>query len=102
MNRFLKGTLILFLSGIILKILGFFYQIYVVRTIGTEALGLVNMVFPYYITLVTIATMGMPLAISRLVAKGEARGVNTGKIMRTAFAVVLILSVSLTFLAVMI
>ena len=102
MNRFLKGTLILFLSGIILKILGFFYQIYVVRTIGTEALGLVNMVFPYYITLVTIATMGMPLAISRLVAKGEARGVNTGKIMRTAFAVVLILSVSLTVLAVII
>lgn len=102
MNRFLKGTLILFLSGIILKILGFFYQIYVVRTIGTEALGLVNMVFPYYITLVIIATMGMPLAISRLVAKGEARGVNTAKIMRTAFLVVLVLSVSLTVLAVMI
>ena len=60
MNRFLRGTLILFISGIILKVMGFFYQVFIVRTIGTEAIGLVNMVHPYYIAPVIIATMGMP------------------------------------------
>lgn len=91
MNRFLRGTLVLLISGILLKIMGFFYQIYIVRTIGTEALGLVNMVHPYYISLVILATMGMPVAISRLVAASEAKGKNTAKIMRTAFALVLVL-----------
>ena len=89
MNRFLQGTLVLLISGIILKILGFIYQIYIVRTVGTEALGLVNMVHPYYISLVILATMGMPTAISRLVAAKEAEEKNTAKIMRVAFTLVL-------------
>ena len=79
MNRFLRGTLILFISGIILKVMGFFYQVFIVRTIGTEAIGLVNMVHPYYIAPVIIATMGMPIAISRIVAKTEAKMKITGR-----------------------
>ncbi len=100
MNRFLQGTVILFLSGIILKIMGFFYQIYVVRAIGTEALGLMSMVQPYYIALVIIATMGLPVAISRLVARAEAKHHDSTKIMRTAFKVVLSLSAVLIILAI--
>lgn len=92
MNRFLRGTLILFISGIILKVMGFFYQVFIVRTIGTEAIGLVNMVHPYYIAPVIIATMGMPIAISRIVAKTEAKNENNGQIMRTAFKLVIVLS----------
>lgn len=99
MNRFLQGTIILFVSGIILKIMGFFYQIYIVRTIGTEALGLMSMVHPYYIALVIIATMGLPVAISRLVAAAEAKQCGSKKIMHTAFKIVLVLSIVLVLLA---
>ena len=103
-NQFLQGTLILVCSSVLLKVLGFAYQIFVIRAIGTEAIGIVNMAQPFYMALVIFSTMSMPMAISRMVAQAYAReeqGVTT-KIMRNAFRLVGVLSVLAVAVAIVI
>lgn len=55
-NKFLQGTVILLITSVLLRGLGFVYQILVVRYAGTESVGILNMGFPFYIILVVLAT----------------------------------------------
>ncbi|MFR6291018.1 MAG: oligosaccharide flippase family protein [Peptococcaceae bacterium] len=89
-NKFLQGTVILLITSVLLRGLGFVYQILVVRYAGTESVGILNMGFPFYIILVVLATAGMPVAIAKLTAEYISRG-REGQItimMRTAFLLV--------------
>lgn len=43
-KEFVKGTLLLTGAGLFCRVLGFFYRIYMSRTIGAEGLGLYNMI----------------------------------------------------------
>ena len=45
-RAFLTGTLLLTGTGFLCRILGFFYRIFMSRTIGAEGLGIYNMVHP--------------------------------------------------------
>ena len=45
-NKLLQGTIVLLCSSVVLRGLGFLYQILVVRIAGTEALGILNMTMP--------------------------------------------------------
>ena len=47
-RAFLAGTLLLTATGFACRILGFFYRIFLSRTIGAEGLGLYNMVHPVF------------------------------------------------------
>lgn len=44
-NKFLQGTVILLITSVLLRGLGFVYQILVVRYAGTESVGILNMGF---------------------------------------------------------
>ena len=51
MRRFhplITGTLLLTAVGFFCRILGFFYRIFLSRTIGAEGLGLYQMIFPIH------------------------------------------------------
>ena len=63
----LEGALILTVSGFINRILGFILRILIVRQIGDEGLGLFQMVYPIYITLLLLGTAGFPAAIAKLI-----------------------------------
>ena len=93
-NKLLQGTVVLLCSSVVLRCLGFLYQILVVRIAGTESLGILNMTMPFYMLLVVIATMGMPIAITKLTAQYVASHghIVIGQMMRTAFLLVLALS----------
>ncbi len=93
-NKFLQGTVILLLTSVLLRGLGFVYQMLVVRFAGTESVGLLNMSFPFYIMLVVLATAGMPVAIAKLTAEYVSRGreEQVSAMMRTAFLLVGVLS----------
>lgn len=93
-NKLLQGTVVLLCSSVVLRCLGFLYQILVVRIAGTESLGILNMTMPFYMLLVVIATMGMPIAITKLTAQYVASHGHSviGQMMRTAFLLVLALS----------
>lgn len=71
-QTFLQGTMILVFAGIITKILGFINKIIVVRAIGQEGFGLYMMIFPTLILTITLTQLGLPVAISKLVAEAEA------------------------------
>lgn len=74
MSKFLKGTMILLVAGLITRILGFINRIVLARFIGEEGVGLYMMAFPTFILVVTITQIGLPVAISKRVAEAEAQG----------------------------
>lgn len=64
----IKGTLILTFAGLITRIIGFFYKIYLSNTLGAEKLGLYQLIFPIYGICFTLFASGIQTAISKLVA----------------------------------
>ncbi|WP_042459099.1 stage V sporulation protein B [Neobacillus dielmonensis] len=74
MSKFLKGTFILLIAGLITRVLGFIYRIVLARSIGEEGVGLYMMAYPTFILVVTIVQLGLPVAISKNIAEAEARG----------------------------
>ncbi len=73
-QNFLKGALILSIAGAISKILGALYRIPLARLIGDEGIGLYQMAYPIYTTILAMATAGVPVAISILIARKETQG----------------------------
>lgn len=73
-SKFVKSTLILIIGGFITKILGMIIKIVMTRLVGTEGIGLYMMISPTFMLLITLAQLGFPIAISKLVA--EDRGNN--------------------------
>lgn len=67
-SNIFKGTLLLTLAGLITRIIGFFYKIFLSNTMGAERLGIYQLIFPVYGICFTIYATGIQTAISRLVA----------------------------------
>ena len=67
------GLTVLGLAGVICKLVGVLYSIPLTWMIGTSGLGVYNAVFPAYNLLLTISSAGLPVAVSRLVARGLAK-----------------------------
>lgn len=80
MNKqsFLQGAVILMAAGFINRILGFILRIILVRLIGDEGLGLFQMVYPLFMTLLLISTAGFPVAISKLIPERLAKEDKNG------------------------
>jgi stage V sporulation protein B len=74
MSKFLKGTIILLIAGLVTRVLGFINRIVIARFIGEEGVGLYMMAFPTLILVITITQLGLPVAISKNVAEAEAKG----------------------------
>lgn len=70
----IKGTLLLTTAGLISRIIGFFYKIFLVSLIGAEGIGIYQMVFPTYILCVSLASSGIQTAISRYTAEKFSTG----------------------------
>ena len=75
-NKFIKSTLILLIGGFITKILGMIIKIVMTRLVGTEGIGLYMLISPTFSLLIAIAQMGMPVAISKLVAEDKRNNKN--------------------------
>ncbi len=67
------GMTVLGLAGVICKLVGVLYSIPLTWMIGTSGLGVYNAVFPAYNLLLTISSAGLPVAVSRLVARSLAK-----------------------------
>lgn len=74
MSKFFKGTLILLLASLIVRILGFINRIVVARFIGGEGVGLYMMALPTLFLVINITQIGLPVAISKYVAEANAKG----------------------------
>jgi stage V sporulation protein B len=98
MSKFLKGTFILLIAGLITRVLGFINRIVIARSIGEEGVGLYMMAFPTFILVVTLTQLGLPVAISKNIAEAEARGnqAEIKKILVVSLAITLGLSLIFT------
>lgn len=67
-SNLLKGTLILTFAGIITRILGFFYRIYLSNTLGATKLGIYQLVFPIYGICFTLYASGIQTGVSQLIS----------------------------------
>lgn len=70
----IAGTLILTLTGLASRFIGFFYKIFLSRTIGAEGIGIYQMIFPIYGVCYAFTTAGVEIAVSRFVSGEMARG----------------------------
>ena len=72
-SSLITGTLWLTGAGIITRLLGFVYRIYLSNLIGSEGMGLYQLISPIYFLLFTLCSSGCHTAISQMVAAANAR-----------------------------
>ena len=94
-RAFLTGTLLLTGSGLACRVLGFFYRIFLSRTIGAEGLGLYNMIHPIFGVCFALCAGSIQTALSQLIASNAARG---RKIFQAGLSISLCMSLTLAIL----
>ncbi len=62
------STIILFLSNLIVRVLGFLYKIFLSKVIGEAGLGVYHILFNFLMICLALTTTGIPTALSCLVA----------------------------------
>jgi len=72
-QSFVHGTVVLVAASLFNRVVGFLYQILLIRLIRPEGVGLFSMAHPLYILVLVVATLGLPTAVSKLVAEETAR-----------------------------
>lgn len=79
-NPIIIGTFFLTSSGLITKLIGFFYRIFLSRIFQEEGLGIIGLVSPVIILAHSICSAGIQNAITRYVAasRGEKEGEGFG------------------------
>lgn len=90
------GTFFLTFSGLITKLIGFFYRIFLSRIFQEEGLGIIGLVSPVIVLAHSICSAGIQNAITRFVAasKGDKEGEGFGYLF-----VGILISVTLSLLA---
>ena len=88
-NKFLQATFILMLGGLITKLLGFAIRIIYTRMVGSDAINLYSLVMPTYSLLLTIATLSLPVVISKLISEHKTKSI---KILSSATVIIFILN----------
>lgn len=94
------GTLVLTASSLYNRILGFVYQILLVRLIRAEGIGLFSMIYPIYVLAQVVASAGIPVAIAKLVAEDRAQNNAPGayRLFKVSLALVFGISLLVTVL----
>ena len=58
LHPLISGTLLLTAAGLTTRLIGFFYKIFLSRTIGAEGIGIYQMIFPIYGVCYALTTSG--------------------------------------------
>ncbi len=99
-NSIIQGTLILTVAGLLTRIIGFFYKIFLSNALGPEVLGVYSLIFPIYGICFTLYASGIQTGISKLVAEecGKGNEKNAKKILRTGLIASLCIALALSLL----
>jgi len=92
------GALMLTAAGLLTRILGFVYRIYMSNTIGAEGMGLYQLIMPVYSLAWSIACSGFTTSISKIVAQENAARAygNMGRTLKQALVITGVVSALLT------
>ncbi len=96
-SKVVRGTAILVAAGVVARVLGFFYRIYLARAIGPQGMGLIAMTYPLWGMALNLASMGIPVAIAKVVAeRASLAGRSLENVLRFSFTFVLVFGVALS------
>ena len=92
-QTFLHGAALLAMATAVVKIIGAFYKIPLKMIIGDQGYGYFVTAYDVYSVLLMVSTVGLPVAMSRLISQANALGKynQVRKIYKTARAIFLIL-----------
>ncbi|MFC4600373.1 stage V sporulation protein B [Cohnella hongkongensis] len=96
-QSFIQGAMILLAAGLLNRLLGFVPRIALPRMVGAEGVGLIQLVFPFTIVLLTLISGGIPLAVAKLVAEADSKGDSAG--VRRILNIAITISVSISLVA---
>ena len=90
-----KGSAILLVANLMVKIIGAMFKIPLQRLIGNEGMGYFGAAYSIYSGLFVIATAGLPVAVSKMVSESMVQGNlrETKRIYHTAYVIFLIIGV---------
>lgn len=71
-NPLITGTLILTATGLISRLIGFFYRIYLSRLLGEENIGIYQLISPVMALVFSLSAAGLQNAVSKFVAEKNA------------------------------
>lgn len=89
---FIKNAIILTVSALILRFAGIIFKVWIAKLIGSEGVGLYQLIFSFYMLAATFATSGISTAVTRLVSEELALGTKKGTVK------ILIRSIQLTLI----
>ena len=69
LKTFVFNTIILSISSLVMNIIGMGFNVYISNKIGTEALGVYQLIISIYTFAITLATSGISIAVTHLVSK---------------------------------
>ncbi len=90
-NVFVKNTVVLVATSLILRTVGMVFRVWQADKIGSEGMGLYQLIFSVYMLAATFSTAGVSTAVTRLVADNEQKGERAVKsVMRAATLVTMV------------
>ena len=99
-HNLMSGAFVLSVGGVLAKLFSAIYRIALTRVLGGVGIGIYQLIFPIYSLCVVLATAGLPMAISKVVAKNKN---NELQVLKKCFmftgVLALILSLFLTLFA---
>ncbi|HOJ12583.1 MAG TPA: stage V sporulation protein B [Clostridiales bacterium] len=72
-KSFISGAVVLMISGLVVRLLGFVYRIYISNLLGSEGMGLFQLISPVYSLIILTLTSGVSIAVSKMTARETAR-----------------------------
>lgn len=100
-NPLITGTLLMTAAGVLSRVIGFFYRIFLSRTIGAEALGIYQLIGPVFSLCFALTASSIQTSISKFVgdAIGGCKDSLCGKKKARAYLILgLVLSCGLSIL----
>lgn len=99
-NKFIRGAFILTMAGIISRMLGPVYRLPLASLLGDEGIGLYQMAYPIYTTVLAISMGGIPVAISKLVAEKIAENDHAAayRVFRIAMCILFVVGLGFSLL----
>lgn len=73
-QSYLKNAVILTATGLLLRVAGMFFRVWIAGQIGAEGMGLYQLIFTLYTLSVNLATAGISVTATRLVAEELSAG----------------------------
>ena len=93
-NPLIAGTLLLTVTGLSNRVIGFFYRIFLSHTIGAEGIGIYQLIFPISAVCYALTCACIQTAVSKLIAEiqGRRSGASTKDFLLAGFLISALLS----------